>query len=72
MISIEAETNRVREIRAVVAEITARLPKLTPDREEVLGLEYKKGDRVKDERTGKEYTVIAGTRKSVTVQAPGS
>ena len=58
---------RLKETRETVSRIVANLPPLTPDREEVLGLRYRKGDKVIDERTGKEYTVIAGTRKSVAI-----
>ena len=72
MVSIESEIARVKQIAAAVKEVTQGLPELAPGREEVLGLKYKKGDIVYDERTGKEYTVIAGTRKSIAVQIPGS
>jgi len=58
---------RLKETKESVARIVANLPPLTPDREEVLSLRYRKGDKVIDERTGKEYTVIAGTRKSVAI-----
>ena len=35
------------------------------DREEVLGLEFKKGDHVRDKRTGKRGRVLAGYKRSL-------
>ena len=41
------------------------------DREVVLGLRFRKGDKVRDKVTGERGTVEAGTRKAVTVSHAG-
>lgn len=40
-------------------------------REEILGLKYRKGQKVKDTVTGEEVEIIGGTREVVTVSGPG-
>ena len=40
-------------------------------REEILGLKFKKGQRVKDKKTGQGGEVIYATRVSVTFQSSG-
>jgi len=72
MSTISDTIKAVQELRYQLNKDAKDLPSLFPGREEVLGLQYKKGDKVKDERTGKIYTVIAGTRKSVAVSDSGS
>ena len=54
--------------RADLEKIDVKTP-FSLTREKILGLAFQKEDVVYDERTGKKYTVVAGTRKSVTVQA---
>jgi len=41
------------------------------EREEILGLKFKKGQRVKDKKTGQGGEVIYATRVSVTLQSSG-
>jgi len=41
------------------------------EREEILGLKFKKGQRVKDKKTGQGGEVIYATRVSVTFQSSG-
>lgn len=47
--------------------------KLKPSqREEILGLKFKKGEEVKDNVTGKRGTIIAGSRAITGVQGTGN
>jgi len=62
--SIEIITQKKQDARTE----TAKLPQIIPEREESLNLSFRKGDTVYDRRTGKKLTIIAGTRKSVTIQ----
>jgi len=41
------------------------------EREEILGLKFKKGQRVRDKKTGQGGEVIYATRVSVTFQSSG-
>lgn len=64
---INQSIENIAALRRADRETIDRESSFTPSREESLGLKYKKGDVVTDERTGKNYTVVAGTRKSVAV-----
>ena len=46
-------------------------PLQDPEREEILGLKFKKGDEVYDTVTKKGGKIIAGTTKSIAVSTPG-
>jgi len=61
------DINTLKETKTSVQESFQRLPDLSPAREDILGLKYKKGDVVYDARTGKKLIIIAGTRKSIAV-----
>jgi len=49
-----------------------RGPVRDPDREEALGLKWKRGDKVKDKVTGKGGEILAGTRRAIEVSRPRS
>ena len=72
MNTIDQSIANIAALRQVDRETIDRITPFSPSREEALGLQYQKGEVIYDERTGKNYTVVAGTRKSVTVQASGS
>ena len=59
-------------VKQALGALESELAEPGMEREAVLGLKYRKGDRVRDKVTGKSGTVIAGTRKAVTVRVPGS
>jgi len=44
-----------------------RGPVRDPDREEALGLRWKRGDKVLDKVTGKGGEILAGTRRAITI-----
>jgi len=44
----------------------------TPEREEILGLKYVQGDKVKDSVTGEEVEILGGIREIVGLPGPGS
>ena len=69
---IDTSIESIAALRKADQKTIDRETSFSPSREESLGLKYQKGDSIYDERTGKTYTVVAGTRKSVTVQTPGS
>ena len=72
MDTIDQSILNISALRKADQETIDRDTPFSPSREEALGLTHRKGDIIYDERTGKNYTVVAGTRKSVTVQASGS
>ena len=46
-------------------------PLRDPEREEILGLKFKKGDEIYDTITKKGGKIIGGTTKSIAVSTPG-
>ena len=44
----------------------------TPEREEILGLKFVQGEKVKDSVTGEEVEILGGIREIVGLPGPGS
>jgi len=57
----------VKSIRGDALSATKNLPDLAPSDEEILNLEFQKGETVIERATGTAYTVLAGTRRTVAV-----
>jgi len=60
----------MREARFPFEEVRRSGPVRDPDREEALGLKWKRGDKVRDKITGKGGEILAGTRRAVEVSRP--
>jgi len=67
MDTIAQSIENIAALRKADEETIDTHSSFTPSREELLGLTFQKGQEVRDERTGKIYTVVAGTRKSIAV-----
>lgn len=57
----------VGEAQRPFRELKKKGPVRDPDREEALGLKWKKGDKVKDKVTGKGGEILAGTKRAITI-----
>jgi len=66
-------TRMADEWRMISQNLRKELPKeeiLPPQREALMGLKYRKGQRVVDKITGKEVEIIGGKREIVAFRPP--
>jgi len=67
-------TRMADEWRMISQDLKEELPKdmiLPPQREALMGLKFKKGQRVVDKITGKEVEIIGGKRETIAFRPAG-